>query len=245
MNASNKCKNCGTHLESDFKYCPSCGQEVRDSASSIGAFFTHFLNDYFTFDSKIIRSFKPLLFKPGFLTLEFLGGKRVRYITPLRLYIFISIAFFLVLSLLGSDATATDSEEAFWDAFFGNYLPKIFFLLLPLFALVLHLLYIRRKQPYVKHFVFSLHFHAFLFISTLFFLLISEPLEKMGLVVVNQVLSGILGILLLAYLFFAMKRVYQQPVGRTLLKFFLLCLGYGGILILVVSTALLLLTSQF
>ena len=238
-----QCKNCDHPLEADHKFCPNCGQDVQDSAASLSAFFTHFLNDYFTFDSKIVRSFTPLITKPGFLTEEFLKGRRVRYITPLRMYIFVSIVFFLVLSLLG-DGSEIETEEVFWDVFFGNYLPKIFFGLLPLFALILYALYWRRKEKYVKHFVFSLHFHAFLFLITLAFILIGELFDLMHLVIVNQILSGLVTAAFVVYLFFSMKKVYGQSIGKTLLKLFLLLLTYTGVLVVIVTLALLLLTSS-
>ena len=52
-----------------------------------------------TFDSKFLKSLKPLLFKPGFLTNEYIVGRRIRYIPPLRLYLFISLIFFFILAL--------------------------------------------------------------------------------------------------------------------------------------------------
>jgi hypothetical protein len=59
---------------------------------------SHFLGDYFTFDSKIFKSLIPLLLKPGFLTTEYMAGRRVRYIPPVRFYVFISILFFVLSS---------------------------------------------------------------------------------------------------------------------------------------------------
>ena len=157
------------------------------------------------------------------------------------MYIFVSIVFFLVHSLLG-DESEIETEEAIWDVFFDNYLPKIFFGLLPLFPLILFALYWRRKEKYVKHFVFSLHFHAFLFLITLAFILIGELFDLMHLVIVNQILSGLVTAAFVVYLFFAMKRVYAQSVGKTLLKLFLLLLTYAGVLVVIVTLALLLLT---
>ena len=244
VKSEKRCLNCESLLDEKFKFCPECGQDTEDTASSIGGFIKHFLNDYFTFDSKIIRSFTPLLFKPGFLTEEFFEGRRVRYIPPLRMYIFVSVVFFLVLSLLGGSHEAMPDEDRFWNDFFGSFLPKVFFVLLPMFALILFGLYARRKISYVKHFVFSLHFHAFLFILILVYLLISEVFEKLELIIVNQILSPLIGLSFLGYLFIAMKRTYDQNWGKTLLKFFLLCLAYGGILFIVISFSLLIFQSQ-
>lgn len=237
------CLNCEHPLRPEYHFCPECGQEARASAGSLKDFLRHFLSDYFTFDSKIFRSFGPLLYKPGFLTNEFFAGRRVRYIPPLRMYIFVSIVFFLALSVLGNAGDST-TEEAFWNDFFGSYLPKVFFVLLPLFALILHVLYIRRSPTYIHHFVFALHYHANLFLLTLVYLLVSELFAQLGQVMVNQVLSGVFALWFLGYLFIAMKRTYGQSFGRTLLKWVLLLIVYGGVLFVVVSASLLVLTSQ-
>ena len=95
---SSKCANCETKLVSQSTYCHHCGQRS-DNEKSLSAFITHFLNDYFTFDSKILKSIGPLVAKPGYLTKEYLAGRRVSYIPPLRLFIFTSIIFFLMLKL--------------------------------------------------------------------------------------------------------------------------------------------------
>ena len=236
--------NCGSPLRAQDQYCSHCGQETRNTTESFGEFLKHFLSDYFTFDSKILRSFKPLLFRPGFLTNEFLQGKRVTYIPPLRMYIFISIVFFLALSLLGGNENELASEQAFWDQFFGAYLPKVFFILLPIFAFLLWLLYIRRKSSFIRHFVFALHFHSFLFIVTLFYLLLSELLAQFNLIGINQVVSSILVLVFMVYLFFGMRTSYGQGIGKTLLKFFLLILSYGGVLFLFTAATLLFLSQS-
>lgn len=72
--------------------------------------------------------------RPGFLTLEYLRGKRVSYIPPLRLFIFSSIIFFLLLSVLNLEEVQVEvgqsQEDYFWDRFFESFLPKLFFLTL-------------------------------------------------------------------------------------------------------------------
>lgn len=94
-----RCLNCGEELKPADKFCNNCGQNNRSSRISVKELFNEFLGDYFTFDSKLFRSIYPLLFKPGFLTNEYISGKRVKYIPPLRMYIFISIIYFFIISL--------------------------------------------------------------------------------------------------------------------------------------------------
>jgi len=153
---------------------------------------------------------------------------------------FISLAFFLVLSLLGDSSIELQSEQELWNNFFGSYLPKVFFVLLPIFALLLSLLYIRQKATFIRHFVFSLHFHSFLFMVTLFYLLLSELFSKFGLIGINQVVSICLGISFLVYLFFGLRKSYHQGYWKTFLKFTLLVFAYGSIVIVITAFTLLL-----
>ena len=91
------CANCGTLLEGP--YCSSCGQQRRD----IKRFFLTLINDafedVFKLNSRAWKTLLSLLFKPGFLTTEYLKGRRASYIQPVRLYFFTSIIFFLLLSI--------------------------------------------------------------------------------------------------------------------------------------------------
>lgn len=89
------CENCGKALLGE--HCYHCGQPtkglVRHFSSILGDFFDTVLN----VDSRVLRTLGPLLLKPGFLSLEYFSGRRVRYVTPMRLYLFLSVmAFFAV-----------------------------------------------------------------------------------------------------------------------------------------------------
>ena len=95
------CLNCGGSLLKDQNFCPDCGQENHYKVVPLKQLFLDFLGDYFTFDSKFFRSIFPLVFKPGELTREFNAGHRVRFIHPLRLYVFISVIFFFAISIDG------------------------------------------------------------------------------------------------------------------------------------------------
>jgi len=56
----------------------------------------HAISDYFHFDHQFFHTLKPLLFKPGFLTNEYMAGRRAQYLHPVKMYIFISLVFFLL-----------------------------------------------------------------------------------------------------------------------------------------------------
>ncbi len=89
-----RCQNCNAVLLG--KFCVACGQPNHSYAAPLLADIQDFFGNHFGFDTKFFRSVMPLLFRPGFLSREYSAGRRVRYINPLRLYIFSSIVFFLV-----------------------------------------------------------------------------------------------------------------------------------------------------
>jgi len=220
------CKNCELNLGPGFKFCPNCGQEHKDKVVHFKQFMLDFLGDYFTFDSLIIRSVRPLLFNPGFLTKEFLAGRRVRYIPPLRMFIFISIIFFLVLGSVDSSVVIEKSDEGkFLDSFFNQWFPRLFFLLLPLFALFLFIMFRKSERIYLSHFIFSIHFHAFIFaLSTIFVILIdyifpsSVFLSQWAFIITITVLQ--------VYLIIALRKVYQQRWFTTIFKLVLINIMY-------------------
>jgi hypothetical protein len=94
--------------------------------------------------------------------------------------------------------------------------PKGVFLMMPLFAFILKVLYVRRKRFYVEHFVFALHVHALAFVLFTVGMLVSS----------DTPLRGILALWMALYMFLAMKKVYGQGIIRTFLKFSALAGAY-------------------
>lgn len=89
------CLNCGHQVESH--YCSQCGQPNLELKEPFFDFITHSIGHYFHFDAKFWKTLLPLLTKPGQVTLDYLAGKRARYIHPVSLYIFVSIVYFLIV----------------------------------------------------------------------------------------------------------------------------------------------------
>lgn len=221
------CKNCGRKLESDYRFCPKCGQENKERVVQFKQFILDFLGDYFTYDSLILRSLKPLIFKPGFLTIEFIEGRRVRYIPPLRMFIFISILFFLVLGPIEQTVEIEKSEEAaFLDSFFNVWFPRLFFVLLPLFALFLYLLFRKPGRYYLTHFIFSVHFHAFIFLLMTVMVILIDHIFPTSVFLSQWSLMLTVGLLQI-YLVIALRRVYHQSWFATFGKTLLLNLMYS------------------
>jgi hypothetical protein len=94
------CQNCNHQLGVHDDFCPACGQKALPEHLSLKYFLLEFLNNYFSFDSKFFNTVKPLLIKPAFLSMEFISGRRIRYINPIQLFIFSSFLFFLVNSVM-------------------------------------------------------------------------------------------------------------------------------------------------
>ncbi len=89
------CTNCLTAMSGP--YCYQCGQHERESVRSFGLFVRDLMHDVFDMDSRAVRTLKPLLTRPGWLTNEYFSGRRERYVPPLRLYVIASLLFFLVI----------------------------------------------------------------------------------------------------------------------------------------------------
>ncbi|WP_316784063.1 DUF3667 domain-containing protein [Pedobacter frigiditerrae] len=90
------CLNCGFLVEEH--YCSRCGQPNLELKENFWQFISHSIAHYFHFDNKFFQTLVPLLTKPGKVTLDYLAGKRARYINPISMYIFVSIVYFLVVS---------------------------------------------------------------------------------------------------------------------------------------------------
>ena len=89
------CLNCRYVVEN--KFCPNCGQENTDTRKTFHHLFIHFFEDLTHYENAFWKTIRNLLFKPATLTKEYLSGKRLSYLAPVRLYIFISfITFFLI-----------------------------------------------------------------------------------------------------------------------------------------------------
>ena len=335
------CLNCGTAVIG--RYCHVCGQENIEPKESVWHLASHFFNDITHFDGKFFTTLKDVTLKPGFLSREYVLGRRASYLNPVRMYIFTSALFFLLFfSFLRSqtDTIATTTvngksleqiekmDSATFAKFtaninkeddkpavpmtrqeFQNYidssisiksagyssrgysskkeydslrkkgkvkdswfkrqfisreleirekyksnaeisaaftekllhsLPQMLFISLPLFALILQLLYIRRKQfYYVSHFIFSIHLYVFLFIDIFFVALVSRinafaewrPLRYIEMLFL---------LAMLVYTYLALKNFYRQGAVKTVIKFIILLLFFFVLLILLFSIFVLL-----
>jgi len=94
-----ECPNCGTSYLDGAQFCHVCGQERKEVRVSLKRLIADFFENYFSVDSRFVRSIVPLMIRPGVLTLRFMEGYRRKYANPIRLYLFLSFFYFLTMSL--------------------------------------------------------------------------------------------------------------------------------------------------
>lgn len=91
------CANCGAELLGPN--CYECGQPVKGMIRPLTSMLHDVADTILNIDSRIFRTLFPLYFRPGFLSNEYFAGRRVRYVTPFRLYFFLSVAAFLLMQV--------------------------------------------------------------------------------------------------------------------------------------------------
>jgi len=107
--APGRCLNCGTTLTG--AYCPACGQSARLRPLSLWHLLGELTADLFDIDSRVWRSLLPLVFRPGYLTREYVAGRRARYVAPVRLYLAASVLFFVVAAITQSNLPISWSDR--------------------------------------------------------------------------------------------------------------------------------------
>lgn len=272
---SEPCRNCDTPFSG--KFCPECGQEANTGAPTALGFIYEFLTRNVLEKGKFVRTVWHLLRHPGGLTVDFLEGRRARYIRPVRIYLIFSIVYFLLLSFqantlvkhlsVSADVAAQENNVSMQaedkkksegdlkklldkvhmsnpahekaikqelrrriDHFNAltqeqqinevlrsaiNQAPKAMFFLLPVFAMFLKMLFIFRSIPYGAHLLFSVHYHALVFLILLFLLMpLPTPMMVAGIVYI------------FAYLPVAMRTTYLCSWIGALARCFLLSILY-------------------
>jgi len=150
------------------------------------------LHELTSIDGRLVRSVWQLIRRPGSLTVAYIGGDRKRYIAPLQLFLLANVLFFLVQSWTGLNvfSSTLDSQlhQQDWSAYartrvaallerthmrLEEFAPlfdravvlhakTLIILMVPPFALLLALLFLRSRRPFLAHVVFSLHLCTFL-----------------------------------------------------------------------------------
>lgn len=163
------CPNCDAPFPPvKANFCAQCGQPAHAEVPSVAEFTQEFIGHYVALEGKLATTLKKLLLAPGRLTRDYLDGKRRRYVAPLRLYLSVSLVFFLAFKLVepakGAMPAASSAQQAFIGVHYGGY---AMFLLIPLFTVLLQALFYSRRLNFGSHLVFAFHFHAWLFLFLL------------------------------------------------------------------------------
>jgi hypothetical protein len=231
-----QCRNCGAYLTET--YCPRCGQKDVDLERPITQLIGDVFKETFDLDGRAARTIRALLTRPGLLTREFLAGHRRRYTPPVRLYLIVSVAFFLITTWVvsqgmlleeGQDLAVDAPDQA---RFAGEELPRLMFLLLPAFALLLKLAFWRRL--YFDHLIFALHFHTAAYITLALILPMEDATVQYWPAIVAQFA---LLFYLLAYLVIALRRVYDCGWAGAMTRSAGILLGYLVMVSMVIETA--------
>jgi hypothetical protein len=102
------CENCGATMAGPF--CAQCGQAAVDYRRSFRHIIVDVLDSFLNWDSKFFATIGWLIARPWHLTNQFLAGRRVRYVHPLRLYLLVSILFFFVVNYWAKSIHADPSK---------------------------------------------------------------------------------------------------------------------------------------
>jgi hypothetical protein len=235
--ASAACYNCAAPLSG--AYCAACGQKAMPLNPGLHDFLHDFTHETLHIDGKIFQSVWKLLTAPGFLTREQFEGRRARWISPIRLYLIFSLAYFAMTSLAvvasvrvtiksQSDQETTqalrrlgfESERELQKALQharSQWAPRVMFVLVPLFAWLVHRAYRRTGRNYPQHLYFALHVHAAWFVAGAIAAaagLVSWPLFRQAVDALALAYAGI-------YVVLALRKAYGgtawQAVGRAVL----------------------------
>lgn len=108
-----KCLNCDQKLDISERYCPNCSQLNSTKKVHFKDLFNELFGSLFAYDGKIMLTLRTLIFRPGFMSKEYVAGKRMKYANPFRFYLSVSIIFFLLSGIFSkiSDYTKSYQEE--------------------------------------------------------------------------------------------------------------------------------------
>ena len=222
MVSGDRCQNCSTPLAG--RWCHACGQDSRDPLRDHAALVGEFLDGVFGWDSRLGRTLRLLFGSPGALTTEFVAGRRVRYLGPLRLYLIVSVLFFACFALTPDPVIATitglgdgATGRARLD-YVARWLPTLMILILPGFALIVQLLLRDLRRSFLEHLVFVLHFGGFAFLTIPIGQLMAVALHALGVGAISVLPVFLAHAANATYLYLALRRHYALSAGAAALR---------------------------
>jgi len=238
--AGARCANCGAALHGRF--CAQCGQAVKPLDPPVRHFAKEFTQELLDVDGRVPRSFRRLLLSPGFLTREHIEGRRVPWLSPLKLYLLTSVAMFAVLAMVGDSggvrlfATGDPNDHGYFqkygysgledmraaaDAARIEWTPRVMFVLVPLVAWLVARARRRSNRRYPAHLVFTLHVYAAAFGARA----VSAALGAAGPPAFAEGLVGLTGLYFVIYTYAALRRAYGISRGLAVRDTAIITLG--------------------
>ncbi len=98
------CLNCRAAVVG--KFCSACGQKATVTGLGFRDVMHEATHEFLHLDGKIWTTVRVLVTTPGQLTKEFIEGHRVRYVSPLRVYLTFSLLFFFLVAVLPGGMTS-------------------------------------------------------------------------------------------------------------------------------------------
>ncbi len=252
------CLNCGVVLQGPF--CAACGQRALPPNPTVREIAADAWSELTGYDGRLVATLRGLL-HPGFLTREYLSGRRARYVTPVRLYLVLSVLYFIVAAaapqvdarvgdgvVTGPGGFSLQVDGDAWRAMSNEdraslmegladapwfvrpilhalaedpealrarmfvWMPRVFFALLPVFAVIVTLFY--RKWNLPTGLVFATYTHAVGFIL----FTMSGAARFAPAPVVASVVDGIAVLTFVAYVVASLRAVFGGGWTRTVLK---------------------------
>ena len=234
------CHNCGIRLSGP--YCAACGQKAVPLSVTVHDFLHELTHETLHLDGRVFQSIRRLLFSPGFLTREYVQGHRARWISPIRLYLIFSVAYFALSAITGfrvvindraprsgwvfslgtsgpTAAPASDEDDDAKQLGFENaaamrdeinrsivsWVPRVMFVLMPLFALYVALAYRQVDRNYLHHLIFAVHVHAMWFAVHTVAKAVELADPRVG-----QALEALANVFAVVYVVLAFRRVYGK-----------------------------------
>lgn len=239
---SSFCHNCGIRLTGPF--CAACGQRAVPLDIRLHDFFHELVHEMVHVDGRIFQSILRLLMRPGFLTREYLQGRRVRWISPMRLYLVFSVVFFAISTMparnpvrVSISRLTPEKGAELQQIGSGNmdelgetlrrrllaWIPRVMFVLVPLFAGLTLLAYRKADANYLHHLYFALHVHAAWFAAGA----MDEAAELVRPGAFADRVGMVMFVYGMAYLFVALRRIYRGSVLKTLAAMAFVLTVYG------------------
>lgn len=257
MNASldsDTCHNCGAVLHGPF--CAACGQEALSLDPSLSDIVREVAHELLDVDGRIFRSVRRLFLSPGFLTRELFSGRRVPWMSPIRLYLIFSVAYFAVVSLGGTtlyvnvkgengrDTAAEirklgfESKQQMRDALGqaqATWMPRVNFALVPVFAWLVALVRRESGRGYPQHLLFALHAHAAWFGASA----LSAAATLAPVAVIGSTLNRLVVVYGIVYVVIGLRVAYGITTRRAV-RDTVIVLGIYGICVSAATLAILL-----